>query len=179
MKKELDDQQTTTLGEELGKEHNLSLDELAPLEPKSRRELRALAFHYVYAVDRNDYQVTLEDVVEQFAQNFNVLIPDDSYALTLATGGITHRDEMDSIMAPVLENWKIDRLGVCTRLIMRMALWEMKYGEKDAKIVINEAIELAKAFAEKDSFKFVNGVLDEIATEYGFHKVEVPEEETE
>jgi len=138
-----------------------------PLQPTSRRDIRALGFHYVYAVDRNDYKASLDDVVAQFEKEFNVVVPDDSYAITLAQGAIDHRDELDTIFEPVLKNWDIGRIGCCTKLILRMGVWELRSTDKEAAVILNEAVELAKAFAEKDSFKFVNGVLDEVAQSLG------------
>ncbi len=50
---------------------------------------------------------------------------------------------------------------MCTRLILRIGVWEMKYTKTDSTVVINEAVELAKCFAEGEAYKFVNGILDE------------------
>ena len=79
----------------------------------------------------------------------------------MAKGSVEMREELDSQIKPLLKNWKFERLGCCTRLILRLALWELKQPDSIPSIVINEAIELAKAFAEKDAYKFINGLLDE------------------
>jgi N utilization substance protein B len=52
-------------------------------------------------------------------------------------------------------------LGFSTRIILRIAMWEFNYSDMPPSIIINEAIELAKCFAEHDAYKFINGVLDE------------------
>ena len=130
------------------------------LSPTSRRDLRALAFHLVYAVDRFDYVVSLKQVVSGFRRGFHVVIPDDSYAISLARGAIEEREKLDAFIRPLLKNWRLERLGCCTKLILRLALWELQQPDAIASVIINEAIELAKAFAEKDAYKFVNGVLD-------------------
>ena len=67
------------------------------------------------------------------------------------------------MIKPVLANRRIDRLGCVTLLILRMGLWELLYTKTPVNIVINEAVELAKSFAEKDSYRFVNGILDQLA----------------
>ena len=126
----------------------------------SRRDLRSLAFQLLYAVDRLDYAVSVEEIAEQYQDYFEVAIPEDSYAIELARGAIDNRDELDERIKPLLKNWSLERLGCCTLLIIRMALWELGQPEAVANIVINEAIELAKCFAEKDAYKFVNGLLD-------------------
>lgn len=127
----------------------------------TRREVRSLAFHYVYAVDRNDYQVSLDDVIAQFGTYFDVTSDESSFAREIAQGAIDKRDELDTLIKPLLQNWRLERLGCCTHLIIRMALWEMLHGKTAPLIAINEAVELAKGFAEKDAYRFVNGILDE------------------
>lgn len=132
------------------------------LRPTTQRDLRSLAFHFIYAVDRFDYGITLEEIVENFRLAYNLEISDDSFALKLARGAIDNRIALDEEIKPLLKNWTFERLGVCTRLILRIALWEIDQKEVAPSIAINEAIELAKAFAERDSYKFVNGLLDEL-----------------
>lgn len=131
------------------------------ITPESRRDMRALAFHFLYALDRFDYAVSLETIVENFRKGFKLNISDDSLAVRMARGAIEMREELDKQIKPLLRNWKLERLGCCTRLILRLALWELRQPEAIPSIVINEAIELAKSFAEKDAYKFVNGILDE------------------
>jgi transcription antitermination factor NusB len=143
-------------------EHNeipLPIEE--SLSPESRRDLRGLAFHLIYAIDRCDYTIPLEDMVQSFRDGFSLEIVEDSYAITMARGAIETREALDESVKPLLRNWKLERLGCCTRLIIRLALWELRQPEAIPSIVINEAIELAKCFAEKDAFKFINGILDE------------------
>jgi N utilization substance protein B len=136
-------------------------DNNKPLIPKSRRDLRALAFHIVYAADRSDYSVSVDEIVQSFRDGFNLVVEDDSFAIRMAKGTIEIRQELDDSIKPLLLNWKIERLGCCTRIILRLALWELKQPESIPSVVINEAIELAKCFAEKDAYKFINGILDE------------------
>jgi len=136
---------------------------IQPLRPESRRDMRALAFHFIYAMDRSDYAISIEEIIQNFRSGFNVEIDDDSLAVTMAQGAIEQREELDELVKPLLRNWKLERLGCCTRLILRLALWELQQPDAIASIVINEAIELAKAFAEKDAYKFINGILDEAA----------------
>ena len=131
------------------------------LRPQSQRDLRALAFSLIYAVDRHDYTISLEKMVEIYQHTFKLEVAHDSYALTLARGVIASRDELDNLIKPLLKNWKFERLGCCTRLILRLALWELMQADALTSVIINEAIELSKAFAEKDAYKFINGILDE------------------
>jgi len=131
------------------------------LKPESRRDMRSLAFHFIYAVDRSDYTTTLDSVVENFRKGFEIEIEDNSVAIKMAKGAIENREKLDEQIKPLLRNWRIERLGCCTRLILRLAIWELQQPDAVPSIVINEAIELAKNFAEKDAYKFINGILDE------------------
>lgn len=132
-------------------------------EQMSQRDQRSLIFHLLYAIDAFDYDVSLESIVDNIERGFNLLISRDSFVFKTANSIVENRDKIDKFLIPFIENWKFDRLGICTKLVLRYSAWELLYTDTDAVIVINEAIELAKSFAEKDSFKFINGILDEIA----------------
>jgi transcription antitermination protein NusB len=137
------------------------------ITPSSRRDVRSLAFHLVYAMEQLDYKVSLESIVDNFRRGFKVNISSDSFAIILSSEVISRRDELDTQMKPILRNWKLERLSCCTKLILRMALCELQQPDAIPNIIINEAIELAKGFAENDAYKFVNGVLDEFVKKVG------------
>jgi len=158
---ELDAEQA--LKEAQAQEEAAALEEAFVIKMATRRDERYVAFYLVYAVDRSDYVLTLDDAVDSFERGFEVTIPARSLARTLAQGAIENRHDLDEQIKPYLKNWELERLGCCTRLILRLALWELLQPEVVSSIVINEAIELAKAFAEKDAYRFVNGILDEMA----------------
>jgi N utilization substance protein B len=128
----------------------------------SRRDVRSLIFHLLYAMEGFDYQSSLESIVENFNNGFDLKIPFDSEVFKIADQVIAQKDALDEIIKPFLANWRFERIGVCTKLVLRFAVWEIKNTQTPATIVINEAIELAKCFAEKDAYKFVNGVLDKM-----------------
>lgn len=127
----------------------------------SRRDVRSLIFHLLYAAESFDYQTSLESIVDNFNRGFDLAIPFESEVVTTAAAIINEREVLDEVIKPLLSNWRFERLGVCTILILRFALWELRSGHVEPNIVINEAIELAKCFAEKDAYKFINGILDE------------------
>ena len=127
----------------------------------SRREVRSLIFHLLYAAESYDYDISLEALVDNFNRGFDLSIPFDSEVFNVSKAIIDKRIELDEAIKPLLHNWRFDRIGVCTKLILRFALWELEYTDMVPNIVLNEAIELAKCFAEKDAYKFVNGILDE------------------
>ncbi len=127
----------------------------------SRRAFRSLIFHYLYAMENFDYDNSLESIVDNFNRGFELNVPLDSEAVKTAQSIIDDRDKLDEEIKPLLNNWRFDRIGLCTKLFLRMALWELANTDIDSTVIINEAIELAKCFAEKDAYKFINGILDE------------------
>lgn len=127
----------------------------------SRREIRALIFHVLYAVEAFEYEQSVEAVVDNFNRGFDWDIPKDAQAVVIAQAVIDERDALDEMVKPFLQNWRFERIGVCTKLILRLAFWELKQKDISPSIIINEAIELAKCFAEKDAYRFINGILDE------------------
>jgi|SRR5579872_1466119 len=128
----------------------------------SRRAVRSLIFHLLYAMDSFDYQESLDALVDNFNRGFDLDIPAHCQVVEIARAIIDNRDQIDETYKDYLANWRFDRIGVATKLILRFATWELKNTDTDPRIVINEAVELAKAFAEKDAYRFINGILDRL-----------------
>jgi transcription antitermination protein NusB len=86
-----------------------------------------------------------------------------AFATALADGVTGHVAAIDPIIAEAAEHWRIERMNVMDRLILRLAVYEFLHeAETPAKVVINEALELARTFSNDDSVRFVNGILDAI-----------------
>ncbi len=130
----------------------------------SRRVFRSLVFHFLYALDAYEYQTPLSLIISNFNEGYDLDITSDGDIALMTQAIADQRDELDALIVPVLANWRIDRLGCVTLLILRMGLWELRHTKTPVNIVINEAVELAKCFAEKDSYRFVNGILDQLAS---------------
>jgi N utilization substance protein B len=133
----------------------ISSDDLSP------RDQRSLLFNLLYAADSFDYDTSLESIVDNLSRGFGISIAHDSALYKQAAAVISERHNLDELYQPLLANWRFERLGTATRLILRNAVWELEYTKADPALIINEAVELAKCFAEKDAYKFVNGILDE------------------
>lgn len=150
---------------------NKEFDTSAPVMPEikfvelSQCEKRSLIFHLLYAAEAFDYQISFESIVDNFNRGFDLDIPFDSDVVTTAHSVIESRKTLDDTYIPLLSNWRFDRLGVCTKLILRYAIWELTHTQTSPIIIINEAIELAKCFAEQDAYKFINGILDKAVKE--------------
>ena len=128
----------------------------------SRRAVRSLIFHLLYAVDSFDYQESLDAIIDNFNRGFDLDIPFDSQVAKVTQTIIDNREALDDAYKSYLANWRFDRIGVATKLILRFAVWELLHTDTDPRIIINEAVELAKAFAEQDAYRFINGILDRI-----------------
>lgn len=84
-----------------------------------------------------------------------------AFANALVTGTIERVAEIDARIAAHAKNWRLERMAVLDRLILRMAIYELlAEPETSARVIINEALELARAFSAEDAVPFVNGVLD-------------------
>ena len=130
-------------------------------QPFNRRQVRSLILHVLYALEAYDDQVSIESVVTMLNRGYDINIPLDGEIVATAREIAEKKDAIDEQMLPFLKGWKLDRLGLCTKIILRMGIWELFNTYTPGHIVINEAIELAQGFSEKDAYKFVNGVLDQ------------------
>src|SRR5579864_4454803 len=75
--------------------------------------------------------------------------------------------ELDPVISSHAKNWRIERIAAIDRTILRLALAELRATSTPAKVVINEAVELAKKFSSEDASAFVNGILDAAAKSFG------------
>jgi N utilization substance protein B len=85
------------------------------------------------------------------------------FAKSLVTGSLSQRVENDLILETKSSNWKIDRMSPIDLAILRISIYELRLGETPVAVIINEAVELAKTFGDKDSYSFINGILDKIS----------------
>lgn len=110
----------------------------------------------------------MSDVVESFwlhEQSGAPLIPDEmrAFAARLATGVENTVANLDPIISDAAEHWRIERMNVMDRLILRLAVYEFLHEpDTPSKVIINEALELARTFSNDDSVRFINGILDAI-----------------
>ena len=136
---------------------------LAFVELKGQRNHRSLAFQLLYAVDSLDYECDFGQLLTLYEWHFTLKIARDAFAVHIVEGVIARRNGLRRRIEPLLENWGYDRLDCGTRLLLHMAAWELLYcPQVPRKSVIDEYVELAKAFGVMDSYRFVNGILDKM-----------------
>ena len=129
-----------------------------------RRQAResALAVLYLSEVGKTSPALALDTY---FAEHRPDADPAERAFADEIVGG-TSRDleTLDALIRQHSENWRLERLAIVDRVILRMATWELRaYPDQAPAIVLNEAIELARRFSADESVKFVNGVLDAVA----------------
>jgi N utilization substance protein B len=91
-----------------------------------------------------------------------------TFANALVTGTIERVGEADQLIAAHSRNWRLERMAVIDRLVMRLAIYEL-LAERDtpSKVIINEALELARTFSGEEPVPLINGVLDSVRKSLG------------
>jgi N utilization substance protein B len=90
----------------------------------------------------------------------------EKFANELFEGALRHVEELDALIAQHCQNWKAERLAAIDRAILRLSIHELLAAKYDHKVVINEAVDLAKKFSGDEAGPFVNGMLDNISKLY-------------
>ncbi|MCV2531249.1 MAG: transcription antitermination factor NusB [Candidatus Lightella neohaematopini] len=130
----------------------------------NRRKARIRALQALYS------SRIIKNVNNNFIFKLNKSIIDVSYFYKLYLGVLTNYDKLDSVMLPYLSR-SINKLDHIEHTILRIAIFELIYHDYiPYKVVINEAIELAKMFGSCSSYKFINGVLDKIINKINIKK---------
>ena len=135
----------------------------------SRHLSRSIAMQSLYEWDFFDEKEDLKKIVEKNIKEFGPGLEDnDGFVWQLVTGVIQHLKEINSIIEKAAPQWPINQINIVDRNILRIGLYELLFGDKEAvppKVAINEAIELAKGFGGESSGRFINGVLGTVFKE--------------
>ena len=135
----------------------------------SRHLSRSIAMQSLYEWDFSDQKEDLKKIVEKNIKEFGPgLENNDGFIWQLVTGVIQYLKEINSIIEKAAPQWPIDQINIVDRNILRLGLYELLFGDKEAvppKVAINEAIELAKGFGGESSGRFINGVLGTVFKE--------------
>lgn len=128
-----------------------------------RRESRELALQMLYALDANP-TVGLRETLQTFREEHtDTLSRVREFAEGLVQGVQEQRDVIDSAIKARSKNWTLARMPLVDLNVMRLATFELMFRtDIPKKVSINEAIEIARKFGDKESPSFVNGILDEI-----------------
>jgi transcription antitermination factor NusB len=132
---------------------------------RKRTRSRELALQVLYQHDARG-----DDAIEQMDHFLQSEEPNGAevheFTRKLVNGTNEARESIDELLSAAAENWKLNRMAIVDRNILRMAVYEMLHIEEiPAKVSINEAIELGKRYSTKQSGSFINGILDRIRRE--------------
>jgi len=139
-----------------------------------RRLAREIAVQSLYQMEMNGVEApaAVDTVMAEAREeneigvNLSELAAIDNFTRELVAGVASRREEIDRLLARYLTGWQVERLSRVDRQILRLAAYELEHRrETPPKVVINEAIELAKRFGTDESGKFVNGVLGRMLRE--------------
>ncbi|MBV7328881.1 transcription antitermination factor NusB [Chloroflexi bacterium TSY] len=130
---------------------------------KQRRLVRRLALQALFEIDSTNHQVGLviDERVADARMHEQLEPQGEKFLRWLVVGVIQHMDTLNGLVADYAPEWPVDQLAIIDRNILRLALFEVgtKTGDTPPKVVINEAVELAKTFGSDSSPRFINGVL--------------------
>ncbi len=131
----------------------------------SNRHLgRIIALQTLYEQDfrqaAGDKAFNLDEVLKRNIGRYQSMVDDKEFIKKLVDGVTKNEKKLDAELQPVAPEWPIDQIARMDRVVLHIGLYELLYEENvPPKVVINEAVELAKAFGGDNSSKFINGVL--------------------
>ncbi|EAF5413471.1 transcription antitermination factor NusB [Listeria monocytogenes] len=124
-----------------------------------RREAREKALQALFQIELNE--MSLDQAIKNIMED-----EQDDYMEKLVEGVMANKAEIDAIIEPNLDNWRIDRLSKVDLSLLRLSVYEIKYfDDVPNRVSLNESIEIAKIYSDEKSSKFINGVLANIAPE--------------
>ncbi|EAE7000384.1 transcription antitermination factor NusB [Listeria monocytogenes] len=124
-----------------------------------RREAREKALQALFQIELNE--MSLGQAIKNIMED-----EQDDYMEKLVEGVMANKAEIDAIIEPNLDNWRMDRLSKVDLSLLRLSVYEIKYlDDVPNRVSLNESIEIAKIYSDEKSSKFINGVLANIAPE--------------
>ncbi|MGD2245764.1 MAG: transcription antitermination factor NusB [Candidatus Aminicenantes bacterium] len=130
-----------------------------------RRKAREATIQILFQLEFNEG--TLEEILNQYWKSKKAEKEVREYSSWLVKNILKHKDDLDRIIQSKSEHWRLSRMAVIDRNILRMAVFELIHKENLAPaIVINEAIEVAKKYSSVQSANFINGILDAVNKAY-------------
>lgn len=138
----------------------------------SNRHLgRIIALQTLYELDfRVEVQeenLDRQEILDRNIDRYSEVLEDQAFVTELVLGVMQQQETLDAIIQPVAPEWPLKQIARIDRTILRMGVYELKYNATiPNKVVINEAVELAKAFGSESSSKFINGVLGTVVKQF-------------
>jgi len=127
----------------------------------TRRRAREIVLQLLYEADVNDPRDEQESLkfIRSRLQGRKKLV---AFANELLQGTLENRESIDSQLSTLAMNWTLPRMAVTDRNVLRLGAYEILFADTPGQVAVNEAIVLAKRYGDKNSPRFVNGVLDRL-----------------
>ena len=126
-----------------------------------RRAARELALKFLYQTEFNSNSPDSE--LNSFCERANVSEEIQNFTQTLIKNIFIHKKEVDGLLKKISANWVPDRMAMIDKNILRLGICELLFDSTTPpKVVINEAVEIAKKFGTEESPDFINGILDKV-----------------
>ena len=132
--------------------------------PETKARARALQLLYAWELSGRP---SIDAVVTRLARTYGGVPVGYDRGAELAARAVAGQGEYDTRLGRIAEHWRLERVGVIERNILRLAMAELDEGNTPPRVVLDEAVKLAHWFGGGKSPAFVNGVLDTIARELG------------
>lgn len=132
----------------------------------SRSQCREWALQFLYQAEFDGpYR---PEALERFWRHFQTESAPPAYLLELVEGVTSHLEELDVFIVRYSEHWRLERMTIVDRNLLRLAIYELLYQPNiPVKVVINEAVEMAKCYGSEASGGFINGILDQVRMSVG------------
>jgi transcription antitermination protein NusB len=137
----------------------------------SRRKARECALQMLFAADVS--QTPPDELVKTYWSELgetDIEEPAREFATRLATGTLAHETELDERIRQRAEHWRISRMAIVDRNILRLAVYEFLFEPTPRTVAINEALEIARRFSTYEATQFINGILDAIKRDLDEHQ---------
>lgn len=125
-----------------------------------RHRGREAALQLLYQWEVGSEEVTRSDAASEGFWDSHPAPACRKFATELVKGTMDHLVTIDPLLESTATNWRLDRMALIDRLIMRMATYELIYTDTPKAVIIDEALELAKTFSGDEAVAFINGILD-------------------
>jgi len=141
-----------------------------------RRRAREYALQLLFQLDQSPHAADdVDHACREFWEGRRATESVGAFADAIVRGAMEHRDAIDRLLSETAHHWKVSRMAVVDRNILRMALYEFLFHpETPPVVVIDEAIEIAKKFGNEESGDFVNGILDAIRIRLDAGEIPLP-----
>lgn len=110
-----------------------------------------------------DENFDLKEVLDRNIERYKKSVDDPAFIKDLVAGVFKNQQAIDAVIQPLAPDWPLDQIARLDKIVLRMGTYELNFNDEvPPKVVINEAVELAKAFGGDNSSKFINGVLGSV-----------------